>query len=347
MVCLFSLLRQAVQQGASDLHLTVDQVPIVRLHGQLLRQEGPELNNADMEQIWQRIATTAEQEVLESQGDVSLMLSNADGRFRIHAYRQRGCLSLAIRLLPSVIPPLSALGLPPAVSQLCQKQQGLILVVGPAGSGKSTTLASMVDEINRTQSVHIITIEDPVEFLHEHQCSLVHQREVGVDTPSYAQGLLAALREDPDVIVIGEMRDADTMAAAVTAAETGHLVMTSLHTAGAVQVVDRILDVFPAHQQRQVRTQLALSLQAIIGQRLLPRADGQGRVLAAELLLATPAVRHLIREDKIHQIPSLMQMGGEVGMQTMRQSIQSLQRSGLIGPELYRWVLAETANHDY
>ena len=316
---LLELLSLAVDRGASDLHLTVGQAPMLRLNGDLARLDLPRLTPADTSEMFDEVAQEQQRASLKSLGEVDFSLSMSGiGRFRVNAFRQRGTISIACRLIPQVIPGINSLGLPPIVGELVNRRQGLILVTGPTGSGKSTTLAAMIDKINQERAEHILTIEDPIEFLHRHKRSMVNQR------------LRAALREDPDVILIGEMRDLETTAAAVSAAETGHLVLATLHTPGAAQTVHRILDIFPPYQQQQIRTQLALVLQAVISQQLLRRADGQGRVVAAEVLIVTPAIRNLIREGKVHQINSMMQAGGQFGMETMEQSLQDLYRQGLI-----------------
>ena len=304
---------------------------MLRLNGDLARLDLPRLTPADTSEMFDEVAQEQQRASLKSLGEVDFSLSMSGiGRFRVNAFRQRGTISIACRLIPQVIPGINSLALPPIVGELVNRRQGLILVTGPTGSGKSTTLAAMIDKINQERAEHILTIEDPIEFLHRHKRSMVNQREVGADTKSCANGLRAALREDPDVILIGEMRDLETTAAAVSAAETGHLVLATLHTPGAAQTVHRILDIFPPYQQQQIRTQLALVLQAVISQQLLRRADGQGRVVAAEVLIVTPAIRNLIREGKVHQINSMMQAGGQFGMQTMEQSLQDLYRQGLI-----------------
>ena len=331
MARLLELLNLAVDKGASDLHLTVGQSPVLRLHGELIRVDMPKLTPADTAEMFDEVAQDMQRTTFESLGEVDFSLSLPGiGRFRVNAFRQRNTIGIACRLIPQVIPSIASLGLPPVVGELTNRRQGLILVTGPTGSGKSTTLAAMIDKINQERAEHILTIEDPIEFLHRHQRSIVNQREVGADTKSYANGLRAALREDPDVILIGEMRDLETTAAAVSAAETGHLVLATLHTPGAAQAVHRILDIFPPYQQAQIRTQLALVLQAIISQQLLRRADGQGRIVASEVLMVTPAIRNLIREGKVHQINSMMQAGAQFGMQTMEQSLQNLYQRGLI-----------------
>ncbi len=328
---LLELLKLAVDQGASDLHLTVGQSPVLRLHGELVRVDLPKLTPADTAEMFDEVVQDMQRTTFSSLGEVDFSLSLPGvGRFRINAFRQRSTIGIACRLIPQVVPSIASLGLPPVVGELANRRQGLILVTGPTGSGKSTTLAAMIDKINQERAEHILTIEDPIEFLHRHQRSIVNQREVGADTKSYANGLRAALREDPDVILIGEMRDLETTAAAVSAAETGHLVFATLHTPGAAQAVHRILDIFPPYQQAQIRTQLALVLQAIVSQQLLRRADGRGRVVATEIMMVTPAIRNLIREGKVHQINSMMQAGAQFGMQTMEQSLQHLYQQGLI-----------------
>ena len=251
-------------------------------------------------------------------------------RFRVNAYFQRGSIGAAFRLIPPSIRSFEELGLPPIVEQFANRPRGFILVTGPTGSGKSTTLASIVDRINDTRSVHVITVEDPIEYLHEHKQAMVNQREVGSDTKSFAQALKYVLRQDPDVILIGEMRDLETVQAALTAAETGHLVFATLHTQDAAQTIDRIIDVFPPHQQQQVRIQLAGSLQGILSQQLLPTIDGLGRVLACEVLVPTPAIRNLIREAKTHQLATALQTGHQYGMVTMDESLADKYRRGLI-----------------
>ncbi len=331
MLSLLELLQSAVDAGASDLHLTVGQPPVLRIHGELVRMDLPRLTPVDTSEMFEQVVPEWQREVFQQQGEVDFSLSfPGTGRFRINAFRQRGTIGMACRLIPQAIPSLETLGLPPVVGELTNRRQGLILVTGPTGSGKSTTLAALIDRINRERADHILTIEDPIEFLHRHQRSIVNQREVGTDTKSYANGLRAALREDPDVILIGEMRDLETTQAAVSAAETGHLVLATLHTPGAAETVHRILDIFPPYQQQQIRTQLALVLQAVISQQLLRRADRTGRVVAAEILVVTPAIRNLIREGKVHQINAMMQAGSQFGMQTMEQALQNLYQRGLI-----------------
>ncbi|MBT9156828.1 MAG: Twitching mobility protein [Firmicutes bacterium] len=260
----------------------------------------------------------------------------------MNVYRQRNTVAIALRLIPAGIPDLRELNLPPIVSELARKPNGLILVTGPTGSGKSTTLAAMIGQINREEKLHILTLEDPIEFLHRHDQSMVNQREIGPDTPTFAAGLRAALREDPDVILVGEMRDYDTTQIAVSAAETGHLVLATLHTPSAWQTIDRIVDIFPPYQQAQIRIQLAASLQGVIAQQLLPRADGPGRVAAFEVMVSTPAVRNLIREGKTHQLPSILQTNARAGMVTMEASLKALLSSRIISDETYRLYSAES-----
>jgi twitching motility protein PilT len=272
--------------------------------------------------------------LLEEEGQVDLSLSLAHiGRFRINVFKQRGSVGLAIRLIPYKIPPFEELNLPPVIRTLAEKESGFILVTGPAGSGKSTTLAAMIDIINSQRSCHIITLEDPIEFLHSHKKSIVNQREIKTDSQSFSAALRAALRQDPDVILVGEMRDLETISIALTAAETGHLVLSTLHTKSAPQSIDRIIDVFPPHQQQQVRIQLANTLVGVVSQRLLPRVDKQGLIPAVEVMISTPAIKNLIREGKTHQIYSSIQTGSKYGMQTMESSIQDLFERGLIGPD--------------
>lgn len=328
------ILAAATQVGASDVHLTVGLPPVFRRHGKLEAQAGwPPLTATTTEMLVQQILGPRWEEFVQRK-ELDLAYSVPGlGRFRVNAFHQRGSIGAAIRLVGSVIRSLDELGLPPVVGELADQPHGLILVTGPTGSGKSTTLAAMIDRINERRSCHIITLEDPIEYLHHHKKSIVNQREIGSDSPSFASALRAALRQDPDVILVGEMRDLETVATAITAAETGHLVLATLHTGSAVQSIDRIIDVFPPHQQAQIRIQLADTLVGVITQQLLTRADGRGRVAAVEILIATPAVRNLIREGKTHQIVSLMQTGGRFGMQTMEMALKQLETRGIISPE--------------
>lgn len=328
------ILAAATQVGASDVHLTVGLPPVFRRHGKLEVQAGwPPLTAATIDMLVQQILGPRWEEFVQRK-ELDLAYSVPGlGRFRVNAFHQRGSAGAAIRLVGSAIRSLEELGLPPVVGELADQPHGLILVTGPTGSGKSTTLAAMIDRINERRSCHIITLEDPIEYLHHHKKSIVNQREIGSDSPSFASALRAALRQDPDVILVGEMRDLETVATAITAAETGHLVLATLHTGSAVQSIDRIIDVFPPHQQAQIRIQLADTLAGVITQQLLTRADGRGRVAAVEILIATPAVRNLIREGKTHQIVSLMQTGGRFGMQTMEMALKQLESRGIISPE--------------
>ncbi|MCL5676688.1 MAG: type IV pilus twitching motility protein PilT [Firmicutes bacterium] len=336
---IFDLLREAVGRQASDLHLSAEMPPMLRLDGQLLAQGDEALTAATTRQMLASLLPDpAQQDHFERQGELDFAYGVSGlGRFRINAYKQRGSVALAIRLIPHEVPALEELRLPQVVADLVSRRHGLVLVTGPTGSGKSTTLAAMIDHVNRSRHCHIVTLEDPIEYLHKHKSSIVNQREVGIDTGSFAQALRAVLRQDPDVILVGEMRDLETISIAITAAETGHLVLGTLHAAGATEAVDRLVDVFPPHQQEQIRVQLAATLQGILAQQLLPRRQG-GRVAAVEVLVATPGVRNLIREGKTHQLPSLLQTGAKHGMRTMESALRELADARLIDPaELERW----------
>jgi twitching motility protein PilT len=320
------LLRRVKELEASDLHLTPGSEPVVRVRGQLERLDGYEkLTPETVRDLVYRILSTEQQKILETKRSVDLAYSLPGvARFRVNVFFQRASLGAALRMIPTEIKSLEELGLPSHIADLATIPRGLVLVTGPTGSGKSTTLATLIDRVNRSRHEHILTIEDPIEFLHWHRNCIVNQREIGPDTPSFADGLRAALRQDPDIILVGEMRDLETIATALTAAETGHLVFATLHTQSAPQTIDRIIDVFPAEQQDQVRIQLAGTLQAIVTQTLLPTADGRGRVAALEVLLPDDAVRNLIRQGKIEQIYSFMQTGTARGMQTMEQALADL-----------------------
>jgi len=326
------LLERVVDLGGSDLHLTAGIPPSVRVHGELKPlTEFPEMNGSEIRRMIYAILTQKQRERFES--ELELDTSHAIpgvGRFRVNVFLQRDSMGAVMRVIPFEIVPLEKLGLPTAVAGFAEVPRGLVLVTGPTGSGKSTTLASLVDIINSQKPVHIMTVEDPIEFLHNHKRAVVNQREVGEDTNSFANALKHVLRQDPDVILVGEMRDLETISTALTAAETGHLVFATLHTQDAPQSVDRVIDVFPAHQQQQIRVQLAASLQGIVTQQLVPRPGGHGRAVAAEVLVVTPAIRNLIREGKTHQIYSAMQAGGRFGMQTMDQSLGALVQNGVI-----------------
>lgn len=328
------ILAEAVKVGASDVHLTVGLSPVFRRYGRLeVQVQWPPLNASSAELLVQQILGSRWEEfVRRKELDLAYSVPGL-GRFRVNVFYQRGSAGAAIRLVGYNVRSLEELGLPSVVGELADQPHGLILVTGPTGSGKSTTLAAMIDRINEHRSCHIITLEDPIEYLHHHKKSIVNQREIGTDSPSFASALRAALRQDPDVILVGEMRDLETVATAITAAETGHLVLATLHTGSAVQSIDRIIDVFPPHQQPQIRIQLADTLVGVITQRLLPRVDRPGRVAAVEILIATPAVKNLIREGKTHQIVSLMQTGGRYGMQTMEMALKQLESRGIISAE--------------
>ncbi len=326
------LLTIAVNQKASDLHLTVGRPPMLRVYGELVPISNEiELNNAMVRELVSPMLDGSRQKTLDEKGqvDFSYGITNL-GRFRVNLFRQRGAVSGVMRLIPTQIPDLSMLGIPEVVKTFADKSRGLVLMTGPTGSGKTTTLAALIDLINTNRSCHIITLEDPIEFLHKHKKSIINQREVGADTDSFASALRAALREDPDVILVGEMRDLETIQTALTAAETGHLVFATLHTNDATQTVDRIIDVFPPHQQQQIRMQLSVTLQGIVAQQLIPKFNQPGRVLATEILIATGAIRNLIREGKTYQLPSSLQTGGKLGMQTLDASLKSLYQRRLI-----------------
>jgi twitching motility protein PilT len=326
------LLLEVLDRRASDLHITAGAPPMIRIRGHLAPLEGyPVLKPSDTREVVYSILTNDQRQRLETDWQLDFAYSiPGHARFRVNAYMQRSAIGAAFRLIPANIIPVDELGLPPVVHDLARKPRGLVLVTGPTGSGKSTSLASMLDEINATREEHIMTIEDPIEFLHRHKRCIVNQRELGSDAQSFAAALKAALRQDPDVILVGEMRDLETISTALTAAETGHLVFATLHTQSASQTVDRIIDVFPPEQQTQVRVQLSMALQGVMTQTLVPTADGTGRVCACEVLICTPAVRNLIREGKTHQIPSAIQTGTTVGMQSMDMALAALVRAGRI-----------------
>jgi twitching motility protein PilT len=329
------VLLQVMERNASDLHLTAGSPPMIRHHGRLHALDYPRLTPQTTREVIYSILTNDQRQRLETDWQIDLAYSiPGRARFRVNAYFQRAALSAAFRLIPQDMPQLGSLGVPPILEDLTKKPRGFVLVTGPTGSGKSTTLAAMLDLINDSRQEHILTIEDPIEFLHKHKQCIVNQRELGADAKSFSLGLKAGLRQDPDVILVGEMRDLETISTALTAAETGHLVFATLHTQDTAQTVDRIVDVFPPDQQGQVRVQLSVALQGIVTQQLLPRADGQGRVVACEVLTPTPAVRNLIREGKTHQIYSALQTGGKFGMQTMDTALAQLVREHKITREL-------------
>jgi len=325
------ILRVATEKKSSDIHLAVDSPPAFRIHGELIPVGNTVLTREDTKQLAYSMMTIELKQRFEEKGesDFSYALPGV-GRFRVNAFRQKGCVGLVIRMIPFNVPSFESLRLPSVIMDLAKLHKGMVLVTGPTGSGKSTTLASMIDYINSDRRAHIITLEDPIEYLHRHKKSLVNQRELGTDTQSFAAALRAVLRQDPDVILVGELRDMETIATALTAAETGHLVFSTLHTNDATQTVDRIIDVFPSEQQQQIRVLLSAVLQGVVAQQLLPKADGTGRVAAIELLVATPAIRNLIREGKTHQIYNSIQTGARYGMQTMDKALLELYSSGLI-----------------
>lgn len=324
MYSLDEILRMSVEEKASDIHFTAGCPPYYRIDGVLTPLKGDKLQPTDLEALLLPILDNRHRNELETNGQTDMAYAIPGvGRFRVNVYKQRGTLASAMRCLPFSIPDADSLGIPAEVQALTAKKRGLVLVTGPTGSGKSTTLASLVDIMNRKYPYHIITLEDPIEYLHRHQYSMVNQREIGSDSNDYAQALRAALREDPDVILVGEMRDLETISTALTAAETGHLVLSTLHTIGADKTIDRIIDVFPPNQQ-QVRIQLASVLECIISQQLIRREDGRGRVAALEVLFANTAIRNMIRENKTYQIISTMQTGKRQGMQTMDDAIYEL-----------------------
>jgi twitching motility protein PilT len=329
------VLIQVMEKNASDLHLTAGSPPMIRHHGKLHALDYPRMTPQLCREVIYSILTNDQRQRLETEWQIDFAYSiPGRARFRVNAYFQRASLGAAFRLIPHEMPALKDLGLPKVLEDFTNKPRGFVLVTGPTGSGKSTTLAAMLDLINESRHEHILTIEDPIEFLHKHKNCIVNQRELGGDAQSFGLGLKAALRQDPDVILVGEMRDLETISTALTAAETGHLVFATLHTQDAAQTIDRIVDVFPPEQQHQVRTQLSVALQGIVTQQLLPRADGQGRVAAVEVLVPTPAVRNLIREGKTHQIYSALQTGGSHGMQTMDASLAALVGQHAISREL-------------
>lgn len=329
------IMREMVDMGASDLHLSVGVPPVVRVDGHLEALDMPVLKPSDTRDLIYSILTQDQRQRLETEWEIDFSFSlYGVARFRVNAYFQRGTLSAAFRLIPVAIKSIDDLGLPKVLHSFVGKPRGLVLVTGPTGSGKSTTLAAIIDEINETRRDHIVTIEDPIEFLHSHKRCVIDQREVGSDTKAFPLALRSALRQDPDIILIGEMRDLETIQIALTAAETGHLIFATLHTQDCPQAIDRMIDVFPPHQQEQIRVQIAATLEGIVTQQLLPKAGGKGRVAACEVLMATPAVRNLIREGKTHQLYTVMQTGSQHGMQTMNAALADLVRRGQITREL-------------
>src|SRR5258705_661831 len=344
-ITLSELLKKMIEMGGSDLHITTNSAPRVRVHGKLRPLDMPPLTAADTKSLAYSVLTDAQKHRFEEnlELDFSFGLKNL-ALFRGNVLNQRGAVAAVFRTIPWEIKGFESLGLPPIVKSMCDKPRGLILVTGPTGSGKSTTLAAMLDKINSERDEHMITIEDPIEFLHNHKKCLVNQREVHSDTHSFSNSLRAALREDPDIVLIGEMRDLETIEAALRIAETGHLTFATLHTNSAASTINRIIDVFPAHQQPQIRAQLSMGLEGVLCQALIPRIDGRGRAMVMEILVPNPAIRNLIREDKIHQIYSAMQTGtGQSGMQTFNQSLANTYFAKQITLEV---ALARSSNAD-
>lgn len=334
---IMELLAFATKESASDVHISSGEPPMIRIHGDMRKIDMPPLMREDVHTVLYNILNDQQRKAYEEHYELDFAIAiTGVGRFRVNAFLQNRGESIVFRTIPEKIPLLEQLNMPPIVAELTKKEKGLILLTGPTGSGKSTTLAAMLDLINREYKCHILTIEDPIEFVHKSKNSLVNQRELGSNTHSFANALRSALREDPDVILVGEMRDLETISLALTAAETGHLVLATLHTSSAPKTVDRIIDVFPAEQQQQIRTMLSESLQAVIAQQLIKRKEGVGRIAALEIMIGTPAVRNLIRENKIAQIPSALQTGRQHGMQTMDQALLDLCRNGLVSKESIR-----------
>ena len=321
-----TLLEEMINRGASDLHISAGERPKLRIDGVMLNaKHDTALAPKETLQIAYSVLTENQKKTFEMESELDFSFGIQDlARFRGNCFKQRGCVSIVIRQIPISIKTFDELGLPPVLGEFTERPKGLVLITGPTGSGKSTTLAAMIDRINRKTRGHIITIEDPIEFVHRHQGCLINQREIGSDTKSFATALRSALRQDPDVVLIGELRDLETIAAALTIAETGHLAFATLHTNSAAETINRVIDVFPSNQQSQIRAQLAFVLEGVVTQQLLSKASGSGRVMAAEIMVCTPAIRALIREDKIHQIMSQMQAGKKFGMQTLADSLYTL-----------------------
>ena len=340
MVTMSELFMMMHEKNASDIHLTAGTSPMLRIDGELLPTPFEKLTPEMCQTLIFSLMTDAQRQRFEATNELDFAFGiKGMGRLRMNAYRQRGVVGAAIRSIPSKYKTFEELNLPPVVYELMKLTKGLMLVTGPTGSGKSTTLASMIDYLNEHRSYHIMTVEDPIEYVHTHKKSMVNQREVGADTETFGAALRHVLRQDPDVILIGELRDLETISAALNIAETGHLVLATLHTSDAAQTINRIIDVFPPHQQEQIRVQLSFVLQAVFAQQLLPMAGGTGRTLCCEVLLATSAVRNLIREQKVEQISTVIQTGGKFGMVTMKQSILRLLEDGAIGEDVANAVL--------
>ena len=336
------VLEKAVKREASDIHLTVGIEPMIRINGRLERLMEQELSVKDLKDLTSELLDKETRAEFEEAGEVDFAYHSENHHFRVNAFHQQGDPAAALRVLPDHIPALNELGLPKNLTEIIEKPRGLFLVTGPTGSGKSTTLAAMIDQVNQRMDKHIITLEDPIEYVHQHNKSIINQREVGKDTQGFAPGLRAALRQDPDIILVGEMRDLETISTALKAAETGHLVFATLHTNGASETIERIINVFPPHQQTQVRTQLSLSLQGVLSQQLLPTVDGRSRVAATEMLIVDSAVKNLIREGKTHQLESVMQTNKDKGMHTMDYSLRELYTKG----NIRRQLAVEKANDE-
>ncbi|MBI65089.1 MAG: twitching motility protein PilT [Candidatus Marinimicrobia bacterium] len=325
------MLAYALEADASDLHLSVGSIPMLRIHGQMQKLQLPVIDKTTMLKIRDEVLSANQKKIFEEKLEIDFSTSLEDkGRFRVNFFNQINGIAAVFRAIPTDIKNSEELGIPPIMNSLAMKEKGLVLLTGPTGSGKSTTLAAMIDHVNENKSCHIITIEDPVEYYHNSKKSMINQREIGQSTHSFSNALRSALREDPDVILVGEMRDLETIQLALTAAETGHLVLSTLHTSSAVKTIDRIIDVFPSGQKGQIRSMLSESLLAVIAQKLLPNKLKNGRIPASEIMIANHAIRNLIREDKIYQIPSLIQAGGQEGMQSLDQDLQRLLHQGLI-----------------
>ncbi len=334
MLTVEQLLTIAKEKGASDVHITVGLPPRVRINGELVDLDYPKLMPDDCEKIILDIMNDKQEQMFKDKGELDFSFSIPQvGRYRVNVFRQRGSVACAMRIVGTTVPKPEQLGVPKSVIDLYNKKRGLVLVTGPTGSGKSTTLASLIDRINDERNAHVITLEDPIEYLHSHRKAMINQREIGIDTQSYAGALRAALREDPDVILVGEMRDLETISTAITAAETGHLVFSTLHTIGAAATIDRIIDVFPPHQQQQIIIQLSMVLEAVISQQLIPTADKRGRVAAFEVMHATVPIKNLIREAKTYQISGVLQTNKKGGMITMDDAILDLYNKGMINSQ--------------
>lgn len=334
MITIEELLQVAAEHNASDVHITVGVPPKMRVNGDLYDMDFPRLMPNDSEPIIDSILDKRHKAIFDENGEVDFSISIGSlGRYRVNVFKQRGSIAASLRVVGTRIPNADDLGVPKAVQELYKRKRGLVLVTGPTGSGKSTTLASVIDLVNQFRSCHVITLEDPIEYMHSHKKAMVNQREVGLDTLSYNNALRAALREDPDVILVGEMRDFETISIAVTAAETGHLVFSTLHTIGSAATIDRIIDVFPTHQQQQIRVQLSMVLEAVISQQLIPTKDHKRRVAAFEVMITNPAIKNLIREGKTYQIQSMIQTNRKIGMITMDDALYDLYRRGEISGE--------------